>query len=91
MIFYYIFYQNKYFQFMQKKYLHLRQPDMAILSANELKTIDDVINRLAEMNATQLSEYSHNDVPWLTTKDNAVINYESVFYRTKQYSVRNED
>jgi len=42
---------------------------------------------------TPISEYSHNDVPWLTTKDQGIIEYESVFYRTPPYSVReyNED
>jgi hypothetical protein len=40
------------------------------------------------MNATQISDYSHNDVPWLTTEDGKVIDYESVFYRTAPYSVR---
>lgn len=40
------------------------------------------------MNASQISEYAHNDVPWLVTKDQEVIQYEAVFYRTKLYSVR---
>lgn len=40
------------------------------------------------MNASQISEYSHNDVPWLTTEDGEIIEYKSVFYRTPQYSVR---
>ena len=42
---------------------------------------------------TPISEYSHNDVPWLTTEDQGIIEYESVFYRTPPYSVReyNED
>ena len=49
-----------------------------MLSANELKTIEEVLNRLSEMNATQISEYSHGDVPWLTTEDGAKIEYEAV-------------
>ena len=40
------------------------------------------------MNASQISAYSHNDVPWMTTKDGEAIEYESVFYRTPPYSVR---
>jgi hypothetical protein len=40
------------------------------------------------MNANQISEYSHNDVPWLTTSENKAIEYEAVFYRTPSYSVR---
>jgi hypothetical protein len=40
------------------------------------------------MNAAQISEYSHNDVPWLTTADGRVIEYEAVFHRTAPYSAR---
>lgn len=80
--------ESRYFDYPQTKYLPLRNPDLSALSANELKTIDDVLNRLSEMNATQISEYSHGDVPWLTTNDGAKIEYETVFYRTPSYSVR---
>lgn len=81
--------QNKYFEHLQKKYLPLRKPDLSLLSAREKETIDDVLNsRLSDMNATQISDYSHNDVPWQTTDDGDVIDYESVFYRNAPYSVR---
>jgi len=72
----------------QRKYLPLRAPDLSILKANELKMIDKVLEKLSDMNAAQISEYSHNDVPWLTTDDGEIIEYESVFYRTPAYSMR---
>lgn len=81
--------QNKYFQHLQKKYLPLRKPDLTLFKAHEKELIDDVLNNLSDMNASQISEYSHNDVPWQTTEDGEVIDYESVFYRTPPYSVRN--
>ena len=56
--------------------------------AHEIEVIDDVLNRLSEMNGSQISAYSHSDVPWLTTEDGEVIEYESVFYRSLPYSVR---
>ncbi len=80
--------ESRYFDYPQTKYLPLRNPDLSVLSANELRTIDDVLNRLSEMNETQIIEYSHGDVPWLTTEDGAKIEYETVFYRTPSYSVR---
>jgi uncharacterized phage-associated protein len=58
------------------------------LKANEIKMIDEVLEKLSDMNASQISEYSHNDVPWLTADDGDIIDYESVFYRTAPYSVR---
>ena len=81
-------FEGKYFQFPQTKYLSLREPDLTQLKANEIKIIDEVLEKLSDMNASQISEYSHNDVPWLTTEDGEIIDYESVFYRTPQYSVR---
>ncbi len=80
--------KDEYFKYPQTKYLPLRQPDLSILNANEIQLIDNVLNKLSDMNASQISEHSHNDVPWLTTEDGKIIEYESVFYRTPPYSVR---
>ena len=80
--------KSSYFNFPQTKYLPLRSPDLSRLSAGELEIINQVLNRLSDMNAAQISEYSHKDVPWLTTEDGKKIEYESVFYRTPEYSVR---
>lgn len=80
--------KSNYFESPQTKYLPLRKPDLSKLSAAELSVIKDVLNRLSDMNATQISQYSHEDVPWKTSKDGEIIEYESVFYRTAAYSVR---
>ena len=80
--------KSEYFNFPQTKYLPRRKPDLTKLQATEIEVIDDVLNRLSEMNANQISAYSHNDVPWMSTKDGETIDYESVFYRTPPYSVR---
>lgn len=80
--------QGKYFEYPHTKYLPLREPDLSILKAHEINLIDNVLNKLSDMNASQISEYSHNDIPWLTTEDGKIIEYESVFYRTTPYSVR---
>jgi transcriptional regulator with XRE-family HTH domain len=77
-----------YFTFPQRKYLPLREPDLEKLKANEIKLIDDVLDKLSDKNASEISEYSHNDVPWLTTENGKKIEYESVFYRTVPYTVR---
>ncbi|MFZ4099058.1 MAG: type II toxin-antitoxin system antitoxin SocA domain-containing protein [Chlamydiia bacterium] len=79
---------SKYYERPQKKYLPLREPDISVFSANEIKLIDEVLQRLSGMNAAAISEYSHRDVPWIVTPDKQQIDYESVFYRTPEYSVR---
>jgi transcriptional regulator with XRE-family HTH domain len=83
--------KNKYFEYPQRKYLPRRKPDLGILKGNEIEIIDSVLNRLSEMNAREISDYSHNDVPWLTTEEGKTIEYEAVFYRTPAYSVRRHD
>ncbi|MBN1869157.1 MAG: DUF4065 domain-containing protein [Candidatus Omnitrophica bacterium] len=83
--------KNKYFQYEQTKYLPLREPRLEILKAHEMDMICQVIGKLADKNAKQISEYSHNDVPWMTTEDGEAIEYESVFYRTAPYTVRADD
>jgi len=80
--------KSEYFNYPQTKYLPLRTPDLTKLTATEVEVIDDVLNRLSDMNASQISAYSHGDVPWVTTNDGDAIEYESVFYRTPPYSVR---
>jgi transcriptional regulator with XRE-family HTH domain len=83
--------KGKYFNKEQKKYLPLRKPLLDCFSAKEITLIDEVLNRLSDKNASQISEYSHGDIPWKVTKDMEVINYETVFYRTPEYSVRSSE
>ena len=81
--------KSSYFQYEQKKYLPRREPDLKVLSAREIKHIDEVLARLSDKNANELSDYSHNDVPWKVHKSGEIISYESVFYRDQEHSVRN--
>ena len=80
--------EGKYFRYPQRKYLPLREPDLSVITGQEKALIDDVLCRLADMNAAQISEYSHGDVPWRGTAEGKKIPYEAVFYRTASYSQR---
>ena len=82
---------NKYFEYPQTKYLPLRAPDLSRLSGREIGVIDRVLDRLSDMSAVKISEYSHNDVPWLSTDEGGIIAYETVFYRTPAYATRAYD
>ena len=77
-----------YHGYPQKRYLPLREPDLRVLNGREIELINDVINRISDMSATQISKYSHGDIPWVTADDGDIIQYEAVFYRTPGYSVR---
>lgn len=80
--------KSQYFKFEQRKYLPHITADLTQLNGQEIEMIDSVLARLSNMSATELSSYSHADVPWATHEDGEEINYESVFYRNDPYSVR---
>jgi hypothetical protein len=83
--------KTRVFDHEQKKYLPVRHADLSLFNGQEIEHVEGVLRKLGHMNARQISEYSHGDVPWLTTQDNAPIPYEKVFYRTEPYSVRCPD
>lgn len=78
---------SKYFNYDQKKYLVTSEPEVSLLSASELKHIDDELERLASKSARELSELSHIDTPWKVAKDKQVLNYRHVFYRPDETSM----
>lgn len=83
-------FKSNYYQFPQTKYMINPEvePDLSILNGQEKNHIDNELQRLSDMTATQLSELSHRDVPWISAKDGQALDYEAVFYRTHETSVR---
>ncbi len=79
---------TKFFNKDQRKYLPIKSPDLSVFSGRELQHIDEEITRLGHKTAKELSDFSHQDVPWISTVIGKEIPYESVFYRTKETSVR---
>ncbi len=85
--------KSKYYQFPQTKYLVNPEiePDLSILNGQEQKHIDSELERLSDMTANQLTELSHKDVPWISAENGKPLDFESVFYRTPETSVREYD
>lgn len=79
---------NKFFGKDQTKFIALRRANLRVINGAEKEVIDDVLQKLSDMNAKQISEFSHEDTPWKIAKDGESIDYEAVFYRSPQYSVR---
>ncbi len=81
---------TEYYGKSQKKYLPLVKADVNEWnwSAREKEVIDNVIERLSSMDATTISEFSHEDIPWEVTQDKEIIEYDTVFYRKPPFSVR---
>jgi uncharacterized phage-associated protein len=73
----------------QTRYLPLEKADLTLLRASEKEVIDRVIEHMSDWSASAISTYSHNDMPWLASKEGEEISYELVFYREPPFSVRN--
>ena len=83
--------KNKHFEYEQKKYLPLKRPNLSVLSGRDIEHIDDVLARLSDKSATEIRNYSHEDIPWQSAQHGKPLSYESVFYRDERYSVRSYD
>ena len=77
-------YHNNYIH----RYYLKNAPNLSILSTDELLVINSVIDKLSDKNAKEISEYSHGDMPWIVAEDQEELDYEFVFYRDDDYSVR---
>lgn len=82
---------TKFFNNLQKKYLAVKEMHLNNLSAQEIKHIDEELERLSNKNAKELTDLSHKDAPWMMTKPNQLIDYRDTFYRTEATSVTELD
>lgn len=74
-----------------KRYINLVNYDLDALAPKEIRVIDEVINSLSSMSASQIEEYSHGDAPWQLTRDKELIPYSFVFERKTPYAKRDVD
>jgi transcriptional regulator with XRE-family HTH domain len=82
--------KSKFYVYPQTKFLinPTIEPNLSILNGQEKDHIDLELRKLSDLTATALTELSHKDVPWITAENGKPLNYESVFYRTADTSVR---
>lgn len=85
--------RSKFYKHEQTKYLVNPSKPLVLssLTAQELAHIDWEIDRLGDLTATQISALSHLDTPWVAAKDRESLEYEHVFYRPEETSVREYD
>lgn len=81
-------FKTSYYGYSQKRYMPLIGADLRLFNGAEMAVIDLVIDRLSGMSATDISNYSHEDMPWKASKEMDLIDYELAFYRTAPYSLR---
>lgn len=82
--------KSKFYNREQKKFFLNPEYkiDLSELSAQEIKHIDWELDRLSDKTASELSDLSHEDVPWKVAKVGEEVKYNGVFYRNEKLSVR---
>lgn len=67
---------GNYFMYMQTKYLPRASYSKDAIEKTEAAVIDQVIENLSDMSATELSDLSHRDFPWIEAANGEIINLE---------------
>ena len=80
----------KNYDYYTYQYTALMQPENTF-NTKERNVIEENMLKLADMDSTTISMYSHGDKPWRISKDGEEINYEAVFYRGDEYQIREYD
>ena len=80
-----------YYGLKIKRYINLVSYNIDSLCPKETRVIDNVINSLSGMSASQIEEYSHGDAPWQLTSDKKIISYSLVSERQTPYTKINID
>ena len=78
----------QYYGHTQKRYRSLKSPKLTQLSATELEHINETLCRYGTMNGSQIEALSHTDLPWVAGEYKDNLDYELVFYRSPEMSVR---
>lgn len=71
--------ERLYFGKIQKRIVPLENPDLTGFTPDQLTLVDQMITALADGNATEVSEVTHNLRPWLDALQDEEIPYETVF------------
>ena len=74
--------------YTQQRYLINKKLENVFLNKDKEKFVDDIIERFKDMNASEISEYSHWDIPRKVTPDMEVIDINLANSRLYPYSVK---
>lgn len=82
--------KSKFYKYEQTKYLvnPVKPINLSALSSQELAHIDWEISRFGDVTASQISALAHLDTPWVAAGEREALEYEHVFYRPEETSVR---
>ncbi len=65
--------------YRQNRPVNLREPDLSVFEAREIALVDDWIERLKPLSASQISRMTHETASWCSTDDYQEIDPRTVF------------
>lgn len=83
--------ERSYYGLTLKKLIPLREPDLSPFTGPEVDLVQRVIAQLANLNATEVSELSHQFAGWQAADDGEEIPYETVFVAEPRPLSRDEE
>lgn len=75
-----------YGNYYQERFIPTIQSTKNYFSSDQLQIIDDIIQRFSDFSATEISDLSHEDIPWRLSDDLEEIDYELVRKRDEKFS-----
>ena len=69
---------------LRRRPVALSEPDLSVFSEAELQICQDTLNALRHMSNEECSEWSHDFLGWLSTKEGEIIPYETAFIWEKR-------
>jgi hypothetical protein len=73
--------EDVYLGYSQKRLVPLREPDLALFSADELEVVDQAIEQLKGRSGTEASDLSHEDMGWRMVEDGETIPFTAAYLR----------
>lgn len=67
----------------QKRIIPAANPNLSLFDQDEIELIDQVIEECKHLNATNLSDWTHELQPWLNAEEGEKIPYETIFVLKK--------
>ncbi len=78
----------KYMWYTQQRYMLNEKIADNFLIWEEKIFVDKIINKIKNMNASEVSDYSHGDIPWKATPDMELIDINLANHRLYPYSAK---
>ena len=78
--------RRMYFNRVQHSITAIREPDLSVFRQDELDIIDEVIEDLWNMNGSEVSELSHQEIGWQVTKESETIPHRTAWISAQPLS-----